>query len=662
MNRALLVVLGVLGLAGCEPTPDEPPNRPTPTSKAAISDDVRVALEHEATVDVLITPRDSTERASSWPELAIRRRFGHVATLAATVDEATLDRLERDPRVESVTRDWPIRANLFQAVPAIGARRVHQIMGVTGAGVTIAILDSGVDKTHPDLAGKVVAEHCFTMGNCPPMNTNEGTSAVDAAGHGTGVAGVAASKGAFAGAGFAPGANIVAVRVLDQHGFGTTSDWIAGLDWVLTNLPTQPVQVVNMSFGSSVLFDSVCDSAGPAIADLVAQLNAQGVVVFASSGNDASSTSIEMPACLTGVVAVGATYDGDVGREPDDGSYKDLFPELADCFDPESGLDVVTCFTNSNAELDLVAPGAPMLTDAPGPGLGLYWGTSESAPAAAGVAALMLEANPSLTPARVEEILKETGELVVDPKNGLSVPRVNALAAVRAAACDGQADGAPCDDGEPCTAVDACEGGVCTGSMPAADNTTCNDGDGCTTGNKCMAGVCATANHIICPPTTDCLFVLGCSPDDGSCLAVDYNGGKVCDDGDACTEGEKCTAGDCKGGSALACPTPDECHGPAACDASVGCPELPALPDGTMCSAGECVGGVCTTTPPVDQGGGGAGGGAPEPPGSDGGGDDGCNCTTAGSGQSPSPVMVTALFGIVAALRASRGRARRGRR
>lgn len=567
---------------------------------------------------------------ADFGELRARRRLANVPVFAASVSPPDLDRLRRDPRVASIVLDMPIHPDLYEAVAAIRAKQVHKAMGFTGAGVTVAVLDTGVDGDHPDLEGKVLAEHCFTQGHCPPGNVDEGTDAMDTDGHGTGVAGIIASAGVFAGAGFAPGASLVAVRVIGP-GVSADSDWLAGLDWVLTSSFDQPVRVVNMSFGSLALYDTVCDASGvgPTAVDLVNQLNAQGVVLFASSGNDASSTSVEMPACLTGVAAVGAVYDAAVGREPDEGTYHDLFPSMANCSDDVTNTDVVTCFTNSNAELDLVAPGGPILTDAPGSAFGLYWGTSQAAPAAAGVAALMLEANPLLTPQRVVEILKSTGTPVIDPKNGLTIPRVDALAAVRAAVCDGQVDGAPCDDGDVCTAPDACSGGVCSGKASLPDGAGCEDGSGCTT-SVCAGGECTNTDSVQCAPSTACFFAMGCNPDAGLCYGFEYNGGMSCDDGDACIEGEKCESGKCEGDTQVGCPEPDECRVAVTCDPATGCPELPAVSDGTPCSIGACKAGVCTESSTGEGGGGGGGGGAGAAAGGpshdDGKDDGGCGC------------------------------------
>ncbi|KAB2852096.1 MAG: S8 family serine peptidase, partial [Anaerolineae bacterium] len=93
-------------------------------------------------------------------------------------------------------------------------------------------------------------------------------------------------------------------------------------------------------------------------------------------------------------------------------------------------LQTVTCFTNSNALIDIVAPGAQITSAYIGGGLGTYRGTSQASPTAAGIAALMLEFDPSLLPVEIEDALKTTGTLVTDPKNNQQFPLINALSAV----------------------------------------------------------------------------------------------------------------------------------------------------------------------------------------------------------------------------------------
>ena len=332
---SVLAVLGTVGWIGCSTAQNDAADETSATqakgtsserATAKIRPEVLARLENGDEVDVIVhlasvapagkSPLAREKRVAAVravvdgalarsPRLSVRRRFDNVASFSTTVDREALAELADDDSVVGIGLDFPTQGDLLQAVPAIGATRVQKMLGYIGTDVPVAVLDSGVDKTIADLAGRVVAEHCFTQGTCAPGATQEGTSALDVAGHGTNVAAVVASQGAFVGKGFAPGAKIVAVRVLDDHGKGFASDWMAGLDWVLTNIDTQPVKIVNMSLGSAQLFDANCDSSAPDIAELVGQLVAAGVTVFASSGNEGSESSMQLPACLTGVVSVG---------------------------------------------------------------------------------------------------------------------------------------------------------------------------------------------------------------------------------------------------------------------------------------------------------------------------------------------------------------------
>ncbi|MEY4582613.1 MAG: hypothetical protein RL701_7316, partial [Pseudomonadota bacterium] len=158
----------------------------------------------------------------------------------------------------------------------------------------------------------------------------------------------------------------------------------------------------------------------------------------AASGNRGSSTQMGAPACITGVVAVGATYDSAVGHQPlNTTTYAARWGSaFANCSDDDTSFGQIACFTNSGARLDLVAPGAPILSDTLNGRTELYWGTSQASPVAAGVAALMLQCNATLKPAALKDIMVRTGVLRPDPKNGKMFPSLRAFEAVQAA-CTG---------------------------------------------------------------------------------------------------------------------------------------------------------------------------------------------------------------------------------
>lgn len=359
-------------------------------------------------------------------DFQLYRRYQATPGLAGTISAAGLDKLAAQPLVERIQLDLPGSGMLTESVVALGANTVHNSYNIKGSGIRVAVLDSGIDTDHPDLSDDLVAQHCFTANDCPPGNTAEGTSAEDEHGHGTHISGIISGRGLVSPAGFAPNAKIIAVRVLNSQNAGFLSDWIAGMDWVYANQATLRVDVLNMSLGSSATYTTACDSAQPLMAAAVNNLVNAGVTVFAASGNAGLSDALSAPACIRNVIAVGATYDSNLGREPDSGSYG------PGCADETTSLTTIACFSNSNAELDMLAPGSRITAAGMGGGTATFRGTSMSSPTAAGVAALMLEADPWLTPARIEQFMKSTGTPANDARNGRTFPLINALKAVNA--------------------------------------------------------------------------------------------------------------------------------------------------------------------------------------------------------------------------------------
>lgn len=418
----------------------------TATDTARVDAQVRQALTTDEQVRVLVSlqlpsgvaAQPADQRAAigaaqrtvlsqlGASDFQLYRRYQTTPGFAGTISAAGLDRLAAQPLVESVQLDLAGGGMLTQSLVALGAHTVQSSYNIKGSGVRVAVLDSGIDTDHPDLSDDLIAQHCFTANDCAPDNTLEGTSAEDEHGHGTHVSGIISGRGTVSPVGFAPNAKIVAVRVLNAQNAGFLSDWIAGMDWVYANQATLRVDVLNMSLGSSATYTSTCDSAQPLMAAAVNNLVSAGVTVFAASGNAGLSNALSAPACIRNVIAVGATYDSNLGREPDSGSYS------SGCFDAATSLTTIACFSNSNADLDILAPGSLITAAGMGGGTATFRGTSMSSPTAAGVAALMIEADPWVTPAGIELFMKTTGTPVNDARNGRTFPLISALRAVDA--------------------------------------------------------------------------------------------------------------------------------------------------------------------------------------------------------------------------------------
>ncbi|MFQ5676371.1 MAG: S8 family serine peptidase [bacterium] len=361
-------------------------------------------------------------------DFQLGHRYHSIAGLSGKLTAAGLHKLERDPNVENIQLDRQGSGALSESVRAIQADDAHGL-GFTGKGVTVGILDSGVNANHVDLSSDIIHQHHFLN-----QGADVGSGAPDQNGHGSNVTGIVTSDGTAIHIGVAPDAKIAAVRVLDANNRGWVSDWIAGVDHIVDNDATLGVDIINMSLATDAIFSGAdCDNQLSLFANVVAQAKNLGILSFASSGNTGSTTSMHGPACLSEVVAVGATYDSDMGREPNSGTYQTLFGgSWPACFDATTSEQTLTCFTSRNASLDLVAPGAIITSTgfSTDQAASIFRGTSQASPHAAGVAALMLEKNPNLSPDEILQKMTATSVMVHDAATNLDFPLLNALDAL----------------------------------------------------------------------------------------------------------------------------------------------------------------------------------------------------------------------------------------
>src|SRR2546426_3369137 len=342
-----------------------------------------------------------------------------VGGASASLTGAEVLALGNDPDVDYVSSDpvvtatfSPTDAAALAASPGIlevGAPDAWRQFGVTGRGIGVAILDSGI-APHPDLAGRIVAAVDFTNGQ-----TNEALVApADPGGHGTHVAGLIAGDGTASGgayAGVAPGANLIDVRVISGTGSTTVSTLIAGMQWVLAHRSAYNIRVVNLSAGGPVTVSYTNDPLATAVEVLVFA----GITVVVSAGNDGpTQSSITSPGSDPYVITVGGVDDNGTATTADDAlaSWSSRGPTAID------GL----------AKPDLAAPGRKVVSlrsvgstldqefpdrvvaglDPLAPAYFRLSGTSMAAPVVTGVVALMLERNPGLSPAQVKARLKST--------------------------------------------------------------------------------------------------------------------------------------------------------------------------------------------------------------------------------------------------------------
>lgn len=349
----------------------------------------------------------------------VKRRWHAVAGMVLEVDASALATLAAQPEVLRIGSDLGAGSgNLTESLPLVGFDTVQNQLGLSGAGTLVAVLDSGHDTDHPDIADALVGERCYSEGGaaCPGGLL----SAEDDFGHGTAVAGVITSNGTVSPMGGTVDAEIYAIKVLDSNNSFSSVQWVVdGLDFVINS--GLDFDAVNMSLGTFATFTGDCDTAAGftiVLADAVNALRSLGVLSIVSTGNQGNFDGMQAPACVAGAIGVGASNDGG-----------DRLFDPFGCGVGVAPADSVACFTNASATTDIFAPGAEIAT-AFNNGSFLFWhGTSFAAPTVTSCVAALREADPTLTPDELETALESTAtvEVVVGAR---SFPRLDCAAAV----------------------------------------------------------------------------------------------------------------------------------------------------------------------------------------------------------------------------------------
>jgi serine protease len=332
-----------------------------------------------ATPDQLLPAVVSADRPARVVTTTVGRDGRPAVTVTEAIDRRTAARLIEDGQdtddAVSVEVDAPVHA--YGTPTGADPHRAQQWnltrlkvdeawKRSTGAGITVAVIDSGVDAKHPDLAGNVLDGYDAITDRAGPVP--------DANGHGTHVAGaIAAVTGNGTGiAGTAPDVKILPVRVLGSHGGGSMSDTAEGIVWATDH----GAQVINLSLGSTTKVAAVTNA--------IAYARGKGVTVIAAAGRAGTSANpVSYPAADAGVIAVTAT-----GAD-----------------------DRIAVYSPTGGFIDVAAPGDAILSTFPanrGSGYKYMSGTSTAAPHVAAAAALLKSANRALTPDQIETALEKT--------------------------------------------------------------------------------------------------------------------------------------------------------------------------------------------------------------------------------------------------------------
>ena len=421
LNR-ILVVLSLIALAGPSAS-----TAPAPQAGAALHK-LDAALQRRAVrpkgrTRVIVRARAGasiTSIASSLDAVGGRRgrALGLINSRVIEMPDAALAALSHNPAIERISIDRPVAGAMERTAATIGADVVRQNLGYDGTGIGVAVIDSGVYASHDDLNGagapRVAAFVDFLSG---------ATDAYDDYGHGTHVAGIVAGNGFDsdgARSGIAPGAHLVVLKALDANGNGRISDVIAALEYAIANKDALNIRIINLSVATGVYESYTTDPLTVAARNAVEA----GIVVVTAAGNNGRDPQgrirhggVTAPGNAPWVLTVGASSHGGTVERYDDtiAAFSSRGPSAIDyaakpdvvapgvgiesLSDPESGLYV--------SRADALLPGTVDASSLPYLSLS---GTSMAAPVVAGTVALMLQANPSLTPNEVKAIVQYTAQ------------------------------------------------------------------------------------------------------------------------------------------------------------------------------------------------------------------------------------------------------------
>jgi len=317
-------------------------------------------------------------------------------TVAAAASVQNILDLTDDDTVEYIWLDEEVHACLERSLPTVGVPAVWSA-GYRGRGLRIAVVDTGIDRQHPDFAGRLVAASSFVGGDYRDDN-----------GHGTHVASIVAGDGSAQSGrytGVAPEASLYVAKVLDRNGSGSMSGVMAGVEWAVE----QNVHVINLSLGGSGSSDGrdalslTCNAAV-----------ARKIVVCVAAGNAGpGSATIGSPGAAADVITVGAVDRANgIARSSSRGPTADGRVKPDVCF---PGTDIVAARA---AGTNAGRPTSEWYT--------AVSGTSMATPHASGLAALLLQAKAHLTPAEVRQALMETALDLSQDRNAQGAGRARA--------------------------------------------------------------------------------------------------------------------------------------------------------------------------------------------------------------------------------------------
>jgi len=344
--------------------------------------------------DSVASPQQVAIEMSGKHGLEVSESYSHALKgFSAKVPANKLAAIKSDARVKFVSEDREISADA-QTLPT-GINRTDAELNLTnkGTGIGVAIIDTGIDLSHPDLAAHVISgKNCVRGGK---------KSANDDNGHGSHVAGtIGAIDNTIGVVGEAPAVTLVAVKVLDARGSGTWSSVICGIDWVTANAAAYNIKVANMSLGGGGSSDNNCGNTNSdALHQAICRSTAAGVAYVVAAGNESDNASNHVPAAYDDtVITVSALADSD-GLPGGLGAATSYGAD-----------DTFASFSNFGPVVDIAAPGVSIYSTYKSGGYATLSGTSMATPHVAGGAALYIKSHPAASWTEVRDGLKALAE------------------------------------------------------------------------------------------------------------------------------------------------------------------------------------------------------------------------------------------------------------
>ncbi len=317
--------------------------------------------------------------------------FSALKGFSATIPQARLNKIKDDNRVQFVSEDRAVEA--FAQTSPTGVNRINAPANSNkGTGVGVAVIDTGIDLTHPDLKANIVASYSCIRGKRTANDDN---------GHGSHVAGTIAALNNSSGVvGVAPEAKLIAVKVLNSAGSGTWSGVICGVDWVTANAVKYNIKVANMSLGGGGSSDNNCGNTnGDALHRAICNSTNAGITYAVAAGNSSADANTFVPAAYNDtVITVSALSDSD-GQSGGLGSPTSYGAD-----------DTFASFSNYGSVVDLGAPGVSIYSTWKAGGYNTISGTSMASPHVAGSAALYIKSHPGSTWSQVRNGLVAAAE------------------------------------------------------------------------------------------------------------------------------------------------------------------------------------------------------------------------------------------------------------